>query len=81
MAEQKVTEISVELITVTSIINTNTKAVLDFKLQIEWNKTRMTTPLIKTIDQYNEILNKIGHYKAIWTAFTPKHVEDQLNVN
>ena len=40
----------------------------------------MTTPPIKTLDQYLEILNKIGHYKEIRTAFTPKHVEDQLNV-
>ena len=41
----------------------------------------MTTPPIKTFDQYNKIRNKIGHYKAIWTAFTPKHVDNQLNAN
>ena len=40
----------------------------------------MTTPFINTLDQYLKILNKIGHYKVIWTAFTPKHVAEQLNV-
>ena len=54
---------------------------MECEVQIEWNTTQITTPPIKTLNQYNKILNKIGYYKAIRTGFIPKHIEDQQNAN